>query len=189
MATEEIAHTVLKQDGDIEIRQYEDTVVAEVTVQATRREAPGRAFRALFNYISGENEGAREIPMTTPVSQAAEGTEIPMTAPVSQRQSGENRWTIAFYMPNDMAYEETPAPENEAITVRAVPGRTMAAIRFSGIASDANVAEHEEQLRDYLQTHDIPFTDEPLYAFYNSPMMPWFLRRNEVLFPVEWSSQ
>ena len=66
---EEIAHTVVQKDSDIQVRDYAETVAAEVTVQGSRHEAPSKAFRALFDYINGDNTAAQEISMTAPVSQ------------------------------------------------------------------------------------------------------------------------
>ena len=61
MAVEEIKYDVVKTDGNIEIRDYKPVVIAEVTVEGTRREAPSTAFRTLFNYISGENVTAKVL--------------------------------------------------------------------------------------------------------------------------------
>lgn len=186
MAADEIAHNVIKQDGNIQIREYAPTVVAEVTIQSTRSEAPSRAFRTLFDYISGNNITAQNIPMTTPVSQEPSSSqEIPMTTPVSQEQADDGSWTIAFYMPNDMKLEDAPQPKNEKIIMRAVPAKRMAAIRFSGRGTDSNIAQHEKELRDYLNANDIAYEDKPLYAFYDAPFVPWFLRRNEVLLTLK----
>ena len=183
MAAEEIAHKVVKEDGNIQIRDYESTVIAKVDVKSSREEAGGKAFMTLFNYIQGENVATQEIPMTAPVSQV-ESQKIPMTAPVSQEQQAEGVWSIAFHMPNDMALKTTPKPKNENVTITEIPARRMAAIRFSGRGTDSNVYEHEKELRAYLDKNEIAYIDEPVYAFYNSPMVPWFLRRNEVLFPL-----
>ncbi len=184
MAAEEISYTVIEKDGDIEIRHYDETVMAEVMVEGDRDEAINRAFRTLFNYIDGNN-----IAMTTPVSQeqSAASQKIAMTTPVSQTQTNNdgNTWSVAFYMPNDMTYENAPKPKNEDVTIRRVPERKMAAIQFSGFRTDNNLDEHEQELRDYLQTNDIAHEDTPLYAFFDAPWVPWFLRRNEILFPLQ----
>ena len=187
MAADEIAYNPVKTDGDIQIRDYQATVVAEMTMSGSRRDTPNNAFRPLFNYIQGANTAAQDIPMTTPVSQTA-SIKIPMTVPVSQQQADANEWTIAFYMPNGMRFEETPTPKDSRINIRAVPAKRMAAIQFSGRATDRNINKHEQELRDYLVNHQIPFIDQPIYAFYNSPFTLWFLRRNEVLFELESSS-
>ena len=65
-----------------------------------------------------------------------------------------------------------------------LPGRRVAAIRFSGIGSDASLAEQEERLRAWLAAHELTAAGEPDYAFYNSPFVPGPLRRNEVLIPL-----
>lgn len=184
MATDEIAHKVLKEEGNIEIRAYEPSVVAEVEVRAQRDEATGKAFRTLFNYISGNNVSSKKIAMTTPVAQEA-SQKIDMTTPVSQEKSGENTWMIAFYMPNEMSFETTPKPKDKRINIRAVPAKKMIAIRFSGRSTDSNVYQHEKELRDYIKKSDIKFKDKPLYAFYSAPFVPWFLKRNEVLFELK----
>ena len=53
---DEPRHTVVKQDGPFEIRDYQSVVAAETFVGSTgRREATNTAFAPLFSYISGEN--------------------------------------------------------------------------------------------------------------------------------------
>ena len=185
MATEEIAYNVIKKDGDIEIREYDETVVAEVTVKGTQKEAPSKAFRTLFNYIQGNNIAKQDIPMTAPVSQELKSQKIPMTAPVSQEQDAKGQWTIAFYMPNDMDFENTPLPKDEAVSIRRIPSVQKIAIRFSGTRSDSNIAEHENELKQYIVKNKIEVAGTPMYAFYNAPWTPWFMRRNEVMFTVK----
>ena len=185
MAAEEIAHKVLKEDGDIQIRLYEPSVVAEITIEGTQKEAPNKAFRTLFDFINGNNVAQKEIEMTTPVSQEPVSQKIPMTTPVSQQRSEPGKWTIAFHMPSDMNLDETPKPKDERVSIREIPFQKKAAIRFSGTRSDNNIEKHESELRTYLKENDIPYKEPPKYAFYNSPFMPWFLRRNEVMFTLE----
>ncbi len=76
--TEEVPYTVVATLGDVELRRYPPAVLVETT--APTGEA---AFRRLFAYIRGANEGDAEIAMTTPVEVTGEGTGIEMTAPVT----------------------------------------------------------------------------------------------------------
>jgi effector-binding domain-containing protein len=91
---------------------------------------------------------------------------------------------IAFHMPNEMSYETTPKPKDERIKSRAVPAKKMIAIKFSGRSTDSNIYEHEKKLRAYMKKNSLNFKGKPIYAFYNAPFVPWFLRRNEVLFEL-----
>lgn len=190
MAVEEIKYEVLKKDGNVEIREYAPVIIAEVTVEGARSEAPSAAFRTLFKYISGDNiaasGGSQEIPMTAPVSQEAVQQKIPMTAPVTQEQLEPNLWKVAFYMPADMTMETAPTPKSDKITIREVKFGKMAALRFSGRSSTNNIVEHDTELKTYLRENDITFKEKGrILAFYNSPFTPWFLRRNEVLYPIK----
>jgi DNA gyrase inhibitor GyrI len=184
VTAEEISHNVIKKDGNIEIRQYDETVIAKVTVEATRREATSKAFRSLFKFISGDNVAKQEISMTAPVSQQPVSQKIPMTTPVAQESAGEGQWQIAFYMPNDMEFDITPKPTNDNVTIERIPAQKMAAIRFSGRSTDDNIAKHEQELLQYMTDNNIDYIPEPTYAFYNPPWTPWFMRRNEVLFKI-----
>jgi hypothetical protein len=62
MGTEEAAHTVEKTDGDFQVRRYAPQVIAETVEEGTLEEAVNKAFRPLFNYISGANRSQGKIP-------------------------------------------------------------------------------------------------------------------------------
>ena len=184
MASDEIAHKVLKEEGNIQIREYKSAVKAVVDIKASRSDATGKAFRVLFNFIRGNNISSKEISMTTPVSQTS-SQEISMTTPVSQEKSSEGSWSVAFYMPNKMSFEETPKPKDKRISIEKVPARKMIAIKFSGRSTDSNIYEHEKELKEYIKKNEIKTVGDPIYAFYSAPFIPWFMRRNEVIFVVE----
>ena len=44
--------------------------------------------------------------------------------------------------------------------------------------------KREKQLKELIRQKGLTIVDEPIFARYNPPFMPWFLRRNEVLIPV-----
>ncbi len=183
MAIEEAKYTVLKQDGEYEIRQYEPQIVAEVIVKAGMEDAGNRAFRKLFRYISGDNRARREISMTSPVSQTSRSEKIEMTAPVSQQAAGES-WTVNFRMPAEYTMKTIPEPLDPDVVIREIPTRTMAVIRYSGTWSEERYGEHLKKLMKWIENEEIEGIGEPVWARYNPPFMPWFLRRNEILIPV-----
>jgi hypothetical protein len=57
-------------------------------------------------------------------------------------------------------------------------------VRFSGNGGADDLAAREQQLRAWLAGQDIAPVGEAEYAFYDAPMVPGPLRRNEVLIPV-----
>src|SRR5512143_1341452 len=69
---EQAPYTVIDYIGETtEVRRYPPQVIAEAIVEAPD-ESSGRskAFRALFDYISGANRSQAKIPMTAPVETA-----------------------------------------------------------------------------------------------------------------------
>ena len=48
--------------------------------------------------------------------------------------------------------------------------------------------ERRPQLLQDLSTLGVEATGNPELARYDSPFTPWFLRRNEIIVPVDWSS-
>ncbi|WP_269537701.1 SOUL family heme-binding protein [Cerasicoccus fimbriatus] len=175
-------------EESIEVREYPQLLVAEVTVEGSRSEAANQAFRPLFNYISGENTVREEIEMTAPVTQEqAEdaSTEIEMTAPVTQKPGPEDEaWVVAFVMPERFTLQTLPEPKNEQIRLREIEGKRVAVYRSSGSWSDEALEEKRRFLANFLDGQGMAYGDYQ-YAFYDPPFMPSFLRRNEVIYELK----
>jgi hypothetical protein len=67
----------------------------------------------------------------------------------------------------------------------------VAVWRYSGRWTEENFREHERDLRALLARKGLRATsgDSAIIARYDAPFMPWFMRRNEVLIPIEASGQ
>ena len=61
----------------------------------------------------------------------------------------------------------------------------MAAIRYSGTWHRSRYDAHLARLLTWIENRGYRATGEPVWARYDPPFMPWFLRRNEVLIAVE----
>ena len=182
MATEEPRYTLVRTFGTFEVRQYEPYLVAETVVRAGAEEAGNQGFRILAGYIFGQNKGARKIEMTAPVAQSP--TKIAMTAPVAQ-SAGPGGYVIQFSMPSEWTLDTLPEPIDSRVTLRAVAARKIAVIRYSGIWSQANYEENLKKLQDALKQEGLHWRGEPVWARYDPPWKPWFLRRNEILLELE----
>ena len=184
MAIEKAKYTVLEKDDSFEIRQYEAQIVAETFVEGDLEEVGNEGFRRLYAYISGENTKKQSISMTAPVGQQAGSEKIAMTAPVSQEKK-DNRWRITFLMPAEYTLKMLPEPIDERVKLAEEPGRLMAAVKYSGTWSEEGYEKNKALLEEYLRMRGLANAGAAVWARYDPPFMPWFLRRNEVLIPVE----
>lgn len=184
MATEEAKYAVLEKDGQFELRQYEPCIVAETLVEGDFDDVGNAGFRRLFRYISGDNQTKKTISMTAPVAQEMRSEKISMTAPVTQEKKG-NYWSIAFVMPAEYTMDTLPIPTDAKVTLRSIPARLVAVITYSGTWSESRYEEHKAMLDRMMSKRKLKTAGEYIYARYNPPFTPWFLRRNEVLVPVE----
>ena len=184
MAIEEAKYNVDKKDNSFEIRDYEPYILAEIIVDGSIEQAGNKAFNRLFNYISGENHSSDEIKMTAPVSQEPRGEKIRMTAPVSL-QPAEGQWAVSFMMPASYTLETLPVPNDPEIILRRVPARRVATVRYSGFWSEKKYLRYKKILEAWIQKEGLTVAGDPIWARYNSPFTLWFLRRNEILIPVE----
>jgi hypothetical protein len=183
MAVEEAKYTVLEKQDKLEIREYAPSIVAEVLVEGDFENASSAAFRTLFNYISGKNTGRSKIAMTAPVSQKPAPEKIAMTSPVGQRKSGQG-WAVSFMMPASYTMETIPVPDDPSVVLREVPAYRAAAIRYSGTWSEKGYRKQLTQLRQWMETQNLEPAGEPVWARYNAPFTPWFMRRNEILIAI-----
>ena len=114
----------------------------------------------------------------------AEGEKIEMTAPVGQQRFQE-KWAVSFIMPASYTLETLPEPEDPKVTLRQVPARRMAAVRYSGFWSEKGYLRYKLELESWIRESGLTIVGDPIWARYNPPFTPWFLRRNEILIPVD----
>lgn len=183
MAIEEARYEVVEKNGDFEIRDYSSHILAETVVEGDLEDAGSTAFNKLFRYISGANRSRDKVAMTAPVSQQPASEKIAMTAPVGQQRVDEN-WAVSFMMPEAYTLETLPQPDDPTIVLREVPARRMAAVRYSGLWSEKNYRRYKAELESWIDGMELTVTGEAIWARYNAPFTPWFLRRNEILIPV-----
>jgi len=175
-------YEVIQSVQNIEIRQYEPMIIAEVEVDGKREDAIGDGFRLLADYIFGNNTVQQVISMTAPVQQK-ENQNIAMTAPVQQQSTGKS-WRMSFVMPSKNSMDSLPVPNNNRVRLKGILAKKFVVIEFSGTNSNENVTEHENQLMNYIEENQIKINDSPKYAFYNPPWSLPFLRRNEVMIEI-----
>lgn len=121
--------------------------------------------------------------MTAPVSQQVASEKIAMTAPASQAKKGTG-FLVQFTMPQEFTMETLPEPNDPRVHILEIPERKVAVYRYSGTWSEERYLENLKKFVSVLEQSGVVTTGEPLFARYNPPFMPWFLRRNEILFEV-----
>ena len=165
-AVETPRFTIIRKSGSFELRDYPRLIVAQTPM--TEGGMNG-SFGKLFRYITGKNAASGKIPMTAPV--------------LIDGDSGHR--TMSFVMPNTVAEEGVPAPtEADVKVVTRVPGR-YAVMRFRGPRTTFNEQRALAKLRGWMQEHRITPSGDPVFAYYDPPWTPPFLRRNEVLVAAE----
>jgi hypothetical protein len=184
MAIEKAKYEVIESDENFELRQYAPRIVAETFVEGDFKEVGNVGFRRLFDYINGKNIKNQNIAMTAPVTQEAESEKIAMTAPVTQERS-QDQWRITFLMPAQYTIETLPKPLDPLVQLREEPGYLMAAIRYSGTWSQKRFEQNKALLRAGIEKRGLKPLGQPVWARYDPPFMPWFLRRNEVLIRIQ----
>ncbi len=166
MAVEQPPFRLVARDGAFEVREYGRRLVAEVQASGSQSHAAGQGFRILASYIFGANETRRSIAMTAPVSQV-------------RNPAG---WTVRFTMPQSLS--AAPRPADRRVMVSEAPEGRFAALRFSGVATEAETAKRIAQLTAWITTRGMRATAPPALAQYDPPWTPWFLRRNEIIQPL-----
>jgi effector-binding domain-containing protein len=181
-------YTLLTSDESrkIEVRNYESMVLVSASMSGS---SGNSAFRKLFKYIGGENEGATEIAMTAPVIMAdkktsKKGIEISMTAPVFMNESAETS-LMSFVMPNNFTLATTPKPTDPDVQVSALKNYKVATIQFSGTMSDSNVEKYSQILSTWITNNGYTAISTPVRAGYNGPITLPMMRRNEILIKVQ----
>jgi hypothetical protein len=168
--TEKQPYTVLKTEGEIEIRLYPSVTMA--TIQSTAknyRDLSGNGFRKIAGYIFGNNASGEKIAMTTPVH-------------MDFQESGSS---MAFVMPSGYDESNLPKPNDPAVKIKKTEVEYVAALRFGGFASDEAIEKNTQKLDELLRQKGIKTKGHFRFLGYNPPYQ-LVGRRNEIIVAVEW---
>ena len=165
-ATETPDYQVVRTDGKIETRDYPALTVATTSMDGAEM---NRGFGQLFRFITGSNEGAEKIEMTSPVLI----------------DTAKDRKTMSFIMPIMTVKKGVPKPVGEGVTLGQVEAARFAVLRFGGGRTAENEKAAIEKLTAWLDGQKVVGKGDPLFAYYDPPWTPAFLRRNEVMIRID----
>ncbi len=164
-ATETPEYAVVKKDGKIEIRDYPELMVAT----APMKENMDNSFMTLFRFITGANEEKQKIAMTSPVLIRSE----------------KEKKTMSFIVPKETVEKGVPKPTGELVTVSKIQAARFVTLRFSGKRSSETEVKAVAALQTWMNEQKVEAKGQPVFAYYDPPWTPTFMRRNEVMFCIE----
>ena len=179
---EQAKYEVVSSQVDIKVRLYAPMIVAEAEVTGDRKVAINEGFRIIADYIFGNNISKKNVAMTAPVVQL-QSEKIAMTAPVTQ-EGNRSQWKVRFVMPASYTMATLPKPNNDVVKLVELPSKRFVVIRFSGMAGEASLKDHTEELNNFITGKKLSALSQASYAFYNPPWTLPFLRRNEVMIEI-----
>jgi hypothetical protein len=175
MSTEkakEQKYTVVIANKEFEIRFYPSATLATVYSEAkTYKELAGPGFRKLAGYIFGGNESETKISMTSPV-------QMDINDSVSE---------MSFVMPTGYNLDNLPKPNDAKVIVHKTMDEYVAAIKFGGFASDKDIQNYSEKLKNLLLAKGIVYYGNFRFLGYNPPFQ-LVGRRNEIIVSVKWKN-
>jgi hypothetical protein len=176
-ATEEPKYNVLLKEDAFELRQYAPQLVAETSVNGDMDSASSQGFRAIADFIFGNNKAPGQNT----------SAKIAMTAPVTvQPQANENSlreardWRIEFVMPSEYTMATLPKPNNQAVQLREVPAQRFAVLRYSGLNTESKVEDKTRDLLAWVKTKNWQMVGSPQLSRYDPPWTLPMWRRNEI---------
>jgi len=154
-------YTILETTESYQVRSYPASRWATVemvvagTTGASTGEGEGRAlqqavgmgnqsqsqaFRKLFRYITGNNEGEQKVSMTCPVS----------TLVTPEAGQDARKGEMGFYVPTELQ-DSAPAPHDD-VTIVIRPAMTAFVRQFGGFAKDETWEEQRLLLKKDLES-------------------------------------
>ena len=160
-------YDLINKDGNIEIRQYGQYVVARTSVGSINKH-DNNMFRTLASYIFGGNK---------------QNQSIPMTAPVTTYEDTDS-YNMVFYMLDAENIDDMPEPNGQNILFENFNLGKCAVISFSWFSSESRVNSHTDKLKKYLKDNNLTATSSFMVNRYDPPWRMPFMRRNEVLVQI-----
>ena len=153
-------YTSKKHPSGFEIRKYGAmTVVSTKKSISKKNDEKDSRFMRLFRYIDKSNNKEKKIAMTTPVFMGMKGNE------------GE----MSFGLPREIAEQGAPLPSSDSLYIARIK---------SGKSWKENIAAKALQAKIHKAGLNADKNSKPIFAYYDPPWIPIFLRRNEVLIKI-----
>lgn len=166
---EKPSYEVLEKKNGYEIREYKNILVAKVEVDSDDRDAMNSGFMEVADFIFGNND-------------TGNGSEkIAMTSPVLDERTSDGKRIISFVMPSKWTQETLPRPNNDKIEIELFESKTYAVKKFTGGWDQATIDKKLEELKAGLKTDKIPYTSNTIFAYYDPPSAPAFVRRVDIM--------
>ena len=165
-ATETPEYTVVRTDEKFELRDYPALTIATTAMSG---DGMNGGFGQLFRFITGTNERKEKIEMTSPV--------LIDTA-------GEKK-TMSFIMPKKAVEKGVPLPAADNVTLGKIEAARMAVLRFDGCRTPENEKAAVEKLKAWMVAQKLEGQGDHMFAYYDPPWTPVFLRRNEVMIRIK----
>ncbi len=162
-------YNLIEKKWKYEIREYKSFIVAETNVIWNRKKAMNQWFRILANYIFWGNTSSDSISMTSPVMESS---------------AWENQHLIQFTMPSSFTLKSLPIPNSTNVTLKKVPKKTVAVLKYSGYNNAQKVVKMKKILLKYLDKKNITYSGSITSASYNPPLSFPLMRRNEVMIEI-----
>tara|TARA_B110000240_G_C13424188_1_gene420842 strand:+ start:557 stop:1174 length:618 start_codon:yes stop_codon:yes gene_type:complete len=182
--SEEAAYEILFEQGNIQIRLYAESLIAQTTTSGNYKESSHKGFKRLAGYIFGDNQSNQKIEMTTPVIETSTSEKIAMTVPVLQEEINDS-WTMTFVLPSKYTLDTIPKPINNKVKVIKLAGKKVSTIRYSGLIKPEKIEQKAFELQQWLNNNNYVSISKPYSAAYDPPWTLPFLRRNEVQIEIE----
>ena len=163
---ESIPYDVITKEKPIEIRAYNDVLLAATKSTMNRRYDSG--FMSVFNYISGQNDQSQKISMTTPVVSYEENDEL----------------VTGFYVPKKYNKKTVPLPTSKNVFIDEMEQSLYGVITFRGSWTKSHFDQKENVLRSYLEKHHYKIISSRYIFRYQPPFIPGIFRRNEIAFKI-----
>ncbi len=164
-ASETPEYKVIRTEEKFEIRDYPTLTIASTPMND---DGMNGGFGQLFRFITGQNEGAEKIEMTSPVL-------------IDTAKDGK---TMSFIMPAKTVAKGVPKPAGDSVSLGKVEASRFAVLRFAGGRTAENEKAAIEKLTAWLDGQKVAGKGAPIFAYYDPPWTPVFLRRNEVMIRI-----
>lgn len=163
---EELPFTLIDKIGDLELRHYDEFVLAQTNVSGTFEEATDKAFKRLAEFIFGKNSERVTTSMTTPVFL----------------DKTPNGWTMSFYLTPDVQFIR---PNDPTIKIETHAAKDVAVLKYSGSQTVESMEHARAELLRLVMAQGLTPISDVWWAQFDQPVSLPMTKRNEAYVKIK----